>query len=133
MILLWSFLNNGNWFHSSVRRNDSNKFISLTFITYHIKVKVREMILLLSFLNNRNWFQSSIVGIDFNPPYRGLTVIKSFPLLLECVILHNFHYMPHISFLNNGNWFQSSLPRIDSNEIISLTLQCVQIEVNSCF
>ena len=29
--------------------------------------------------------------------------------------------------------FQSSVPRIGSNKIISLTLQYVQIEVNSCF
>ena len=31
------------------------------------------------------------------------------------------------------NWFQSSVMRIDSNKIISLSLQCVQIEVNFCF
>ena len=87
-------------------------------------IKVREIILLLSIPIIEDWNQFPLLRIDSN---------KINSLTLKCVILHNFHHIPHFSFLNNGNWFQSSIMGIDSNKIISLTLQCVQIEINFWF
>ena len=82
------------------------------FISICKHCKIREIILLLSIPIIEDWNQFPLLRIDSN---------KINSLTLKCMILHNFHHIPHISFLNNGN------------KIISLTLQCVQIEINSWF